>query len=186
MLHINILLIIWSRWEWFISKYYKFFYISYTSCIDNYNNNPSMKLQDFNWDTSQCSMILSSFFWGYILTHLPSGYFASTCGAQKLMSFGVFMCSVFTLLIPESATHLNWIAVICCRVATGMSQGCIFPCVQTLLSRWVPPAERARLGELSFFLLKKPYSFFFHPYRILLVSQTSKNCTKKFVSLKME
>lgn len=119
-----------------------------TFIINNYSN----ELQDFDWDSRKSSMILSSFFWGYILTQLPSGYFASTFSARKLLACGIFMCSVFNLLIPVSAIHLNWVAVICCRVATGMFQGCLLPCIQTLLSRWVPPAERATLGNALIFI----------------------------------
>lgn len=33
----------------------------------------------------------------------------------------------------------------------GLSQGCVLPGTQTLLARWVPPSERARLGEQLFF-----------------------------------
>jgi ACS family sodium-dependent inorganic phosphate cotransporter-like MFS transporter 5 len=92
-------------------------------------------------------MILSSFFWGYIVTQIPSGYFITTVGAQKLFCLGIFMCSILNLLIPLLAIYYGWIAVIGCRIGAGLFQGCVFPCVQTLLSRWVPPGERARLGE---------------------------------------
>ncbi|XP_031786423.1 putative inorganic phosphate cotransporter [Nasonia vitripennis] len=103
--------------------------------------------QEFDWDSKTNSMILSSFFWGYIVTQLPSGYIANTRSAQKLLSCGVLVSSLLNLLIPVLAVRYGWTAVVCCRVATGLTQGCLFPCVQTLMSKWVPPAERARLGS---------------------------------------
>ncbi|XP_023245213.1 putative inorganic phosphate cotransporter [Copidosoma floridanum] len=109
---------------------------------------PKAPITRFNWDSKTNSLILSSFFWGYIVTQVPSGYIANTRGAHKLLSCGMFLCSLVNSLIPAVAMCYGWPAVICCRAATGLTQACLYPCAQTLLSRWVPPAERARLGSL--------------------------------------
>ena len=92
-------------------------------------------------------MILSSFFWGYIVTQIPSGYLAGIWSAQKLISIGIFLCGLLTLLIPFGSAEGNWIVTCICRVGIGLAQGCLLPCTQHLLSKWAPPNERARMGE---------------------------------------
>ena len=90
---------------------------------------------------------MSSFFWGYIVTQIPSGYFASVWSAQKIYGAGVFICGAATCIIPLMADLGGWQLVCACRVLMGLSQACVLPCTQTLLARWVPPSERARLGK---------------------------------------
>ncbi|XP_016838631.1 putative inorganic phosphate cotransporter [Nasonia vitripennis] len=101
---------------------------------------------EYDWDSNQSSLILSSFFWGYVITQVPSGQLASTNSARKLLAFGIGLSSLLNMLVPLLAGY-GYIYLISLRVAMGLCQGCLLPCVQTLLSRWVPPLERARLGS---------------------------------------
>lgn len=78
---------------------------------------------------------------------IPSGYLATIWNAQKLLAMGIFVCGTLNLLIPFAADIGNVAGVFICRVGMGLSQACLLPCVHTLLSKWVPPSERARLGE---------------------------------------
>ncbi|KAK2578284.1 hypothetical protein KPH14_007649 [Odynerus spinipes] len=106
--------------------------------------------EDYGWSLSERSKILSSFFWGYTVMQVPSGYIAGIWSAQKLLSIGMFICGVFTLLTHLAAHYGNLIAVCVCRVGMGLCQGCLLPCVHTLLSKWVPPSERARMGTFAY------------------------------------
>lgn len=94
-------------------------------------------------------MILSAFFWGYTVMQIPSGYIAGIWSAQKLLSIGVFLCGIFNILIPTVAS-LGYFAVCICRVGMGLCQSCLLPCTHTLLSKWAPPSERARLGTFAY------------------------------------
>jgi len=94
--------------------------------------------------------VLSSFFWGYVVTQVPSGYIANVWSAQKLLGIGMLICGVLKVITPVVADHWGLTAVLVCRVGMGLAQACLLPCIQTLLSKWVPPAERARLGENRF------------------------------------
>ncbi|KAJ8672811.1 hypothetical protein QAD02_004071 [Eretmocerus hayati] len=102
---------------------------------------------EYDWDQQTSSLILSSFYWGYVFTQFPSGYLARTWSAKKLLGFGIFTCSAFNVITPFVSEY-GHVPVIISRVAMGLSQGCLIPCVHTLMSRWVPPTERARLGSL--------------------------------------
>lgn len=106
--------------------------------------------QDYGWNTEQKSLVLSSFFWGYTVGQVPSGYIAGIWSGQKLLSVGMLICGLLNVVTPIVARHWNLVAVCVCRVGMGLSQACLLPCIHTLLSKWAPPSERARLGEDSF------------------------------------
>ncbi|XP_003424100.3 putative inorganic phosphate cotransporter isoform X1 [Nasonia vitripennis] len=110
--------------------------------------NPDFKA--YNWSSSEQSLVLSSFFWGYIVTQVPFGYLANAWSAQKLLSGGLFFCGLLSIVIPLVVDQGGWIIVCVCRVGMGLSQGCVLPGIQTLLARWVPPSERARLGTFAY------------------------------------
>ena len=94
-------------------------------------------------------MVLSSFFWGYVVTQIPSGYLANVWSAQKVLVGGLLICSIANGLVPLLAKYGDWPAVCVGRMIMGLSQACLLPCTQTLLARWCPPEERARLGRFN-------------------------------------
>ncbi|KAK0174775.1 hypothetical protein PV327_010505 [Microctonus hyperodae] len=104
----------------------------------------------YNWSDSTQNIILSSFFWGYVITHIPGGEFAQRFGAQKFLSIAVGICGIVTILIPTAAQYGGWQAVIVIRVLTGALQGIIPPCMHILLSKWVPVDERGRAGSCTY------------------------------------
>ncbi|KZC14291.1 Putative inorganic phosphate cotransporter [Dufourea novaeangliae] len=108
------------------------------------------KFKVYDWSPQDKSIILSSFFWGYAVMQIPSGYIAGVWSGQKLLSLGMLVCSVLNILIPTAAEYGNLIAVCVCRVCMGLCQSCLLPCTHTLLSKWAPPDERARLGAFSY------------------------------------
>ncbi|XP_011691699.1 PREDICTED: putative inorganic phosphate cotransporter isoform X2 [Wasmannia auropunctata] len=109
--------------------------------------NPEIK--DYDWTKREKDLVLSSFFWGYVVMQVPSGYIANAWSAQKLLAIGMLFCGIFKFITPFVA---DWglAAVLVCRVGMGLTQACLLPCIQTLLSKWAPPAERARLGTFAY------------------------------------
>ncbi|XP_076548548.1 putative inorganic phosphate cotransporter isoform X2 [Osmia lignaria lignaria] len=104
----------------------------------------------YNWDQTKTSLIKSSFFWGYTVIQIPSGYIASVWSGQKLLSIGILVCGILNGLIPTAAAYGDYVAVCACRVGMGLCQGCLLPCTHTLLSKWAPPSERSRLGAFAY------------------------------------
>lgn len=99
----------------------------------------------FNWTSKDT--ILSSFFWGYTITQIPAGYLGGFFGGFPLILTAGTVSSLFTLLLPLFATIGDgWQWVIANRVLQGLSQGCLFPGLHTLLSKWSPVEERGRLA----------------------------------------
>ncbi|XP_029674837.1 putative inorganic phosphate cotransporter isoform X1 [Formica exsecta] len=107
-------------------------------------------IEDYGWDLVQKNLVLSSFFWGYVVTQVPSGYIAGIWSSQKLLSIGMLLCGVFNIVTPIVASKWGLPAVLVCRVGMGLMQACLLPCMQTLLSKWAPPSERARLGTFAY------------------------------------
>lgn len=54
----------------------------------------------FEWSEQLQGLILSSFYWGYVITHLPGGYLAEKFGGKYTLSLGILSTAVFTLLTP--------------------------------------------------------------------------------------
>lgn len=60
----------------------------------------------FDWNEQTKSVILSSFFWGYVVTQIPAGQLAQRVGAKVLLLFSLGICSTLAVLTPLFA-HLG-------------------------------------------------------------------------------
>ncbi|XP_016990494.1 putative inorganic phosphate cotransporter isoform X1 [Drosophila rhopaloa] len=98
----------------------------------------------YNWDTSQKSLILSSFFWGYVLSQVPAGLLARRFGAKVVLGSATATGGILCFFHPMAANS-GWESICALRVLTGLVQGSVYPCVHTLLAKWVPRTERGLL-----------------------------------------
>lgn len=75
----------------------------------------------YNWDTNTQAVILESFFYGYVITQLPGGFFAEKFGAKWLFGGGVLVTAILSLITPLAA---NWGtgAFITVRVLEGLGE----------------------------------------------------------------
>ncbi|EDW02606.1 putative inorganic phosphate cotransporter [Drosophila grimshawi] len=117
--------------------------VAIVAMTDKNATNPDFP--EFDWDESIKSYLLSSFFWGYVVTQVPGGYLSSIFGAKYMLFFGVSFCSLLALLTPYFALNGGWKMVILLRAIQGLCQGVIFPSTHTFLSKWAPADERGRL-----------------------------------------
>lgn len=67
------------------------------------------------------SLILSSFYWGYIITHMPGGILAEKFGAKYLLGLGILSTAIFTLITPIVAPLGAW-WMIALRVIEGLGE----------------------------------------------------------------
>ncbi|XP_073956249.1 putative inorganic phosphate cotransporter [Choristoneura fumiferana] len=104
----------------------------------------------FNWSMQIQSVILSSFFWGYVILQVPGGLLAERIGGSTLVLISISVNSVVSLVLPTAATYGGWQAVCACRVLQGLSQGFIYPCMHNLIGKWAPLEEKSRLGTLIY------------------------------------
>ncbi|XP_021195146.2 putative inorganic phosphate cotransporter [Helicoverpa armigera] len=104
----------------------------------------------FDWSMQTQSVILSSFFWGYVVLQIPSGEIAARFGGMILITICIAVNSAVSLLIPLAAYYGGWQAICACRVLQGLSQGCVYPTMHNLIGKWVPLEEKSRLGTLIY------------------------------------
>lgn len=106
-------------------------------------------LQVYDWDESTQGLILSSFFWGYIVSQIPASQLALAIGAKTLLCTCGLACGVLTLITPWMASY-SWTALLATRMLMGLFQGVFFPCTHTVLSKWAHPMERGRLASITY------------------------------------
>ena len=94
-------------------------------------------------------MILASFFYGYIFTQIPGGYFATKYGGKRIFLFGISITAVLTLVTPLLAKSHTWLLVTA-RVLSGLSEGVSYPSIHAIWSRWAPPLEQSRITAFAF------------------------------------
>ncbi|XP_022918164.1 putative inorganic phosphate cotransporter isoform X2 [Onthophagus taurus] len=103
----------------------------------------------YAWETDLQGYILSSFFYGYVITQIPFGIMAKKYGNIYFLGVGMLINSVFAFLVPISAEWgVGWLIAI--RFIQGLGEGPIVPCTHSLLAKWVPPNERSRLGAFVY------------------------------------
>ncbi|XP_071644120.1 putative inorganic phosphate cotransporter isoform X1 [Temnothorax longispinosus] len=107
-------------------------------------------IEDYGWTKTQKDLVLSSFYWGYLVPQVLSGYIVNIWSSQKLIVIGMLFSGIFNGLTPIAAHYGGLEVVLVCRIGMGLTQACMYPCIQTLLSKWVPPGERARLGTFAY------------------------------------
>uniref|UniRef100_A0A0C9RKY1 Slc17a9 protein n=1 Tax=Fopius arisanus TaxID=64838 RepID=A0A0C9RKY1_9HYME len=93
-------------------------------------------------------IILSSFFWGYTLTQVASGYISDRIGGQKIMWIAALGWSFTTFTLPnvieEFSSGDHYVEIIAmARTITGAFQGMHFPSVISLTSQHLDESERA-------------------------------------------
>lgn len=121
-------------------------------CGGNYSSNSSAmhhKDGSFIWTTAEQGYVLSSFFYGYVLTQIPFGILAKKYGAKYFLGVGMLINSVFGFLVPVAAEH-SILALSIIRFIQGLGEGPIVPCTHALLAKWIPPTERSRLGAFVY------------------------------------
>ncbi|XP_008547280.1 solute carrier family 17 member 9 [Microplitis demolitor] len=139
----------WTRQErraWFISLYCG-------TCL-LYATRTSVPLlmpvvsKEKQWSKADSGMILSSFFWGYTLTQVASGYISDRMGGQRVMWIAALGWSLTTFFMSDviemfsSSIHCVLIIAIA-RMLNGAFQGMHFPSVISLTSQHLEEYERA-------------------------------------------
>lgn len=95
-----------------------------SECSENpYVNSSDSSSSDgeFAWDATLQGYLLSSFFYGYVLTQIPFGILAKRYGSKYFLGVGMLINSVFGLLVPISAQWgYYWLMVV--RFIQGLGE----------------------------------------------------------------
>lgn len=97
-------------------------------------------LLKFDWSTSQVSMLLSSFYIGYMPGILFAGSLAERYGSMYPLFISAFGSALVNFLTPLTASYsINLLMAL--RVVLGLVQGCLFPTLYELFNKWLTPTE---------------------------------------------
>lgn len=113
-------------------------------------NQTNIQSGTYAWDESTQGLILSSFYWGYVITHLPGGLLSEKFGGKWSLGLGILSTAIFTLLTPIAVDAGGSTALIILRILMGLGEGFTFPALNTMLSQWTPPEERSKIGSMVF------------------------------------
>lgn len=76
---------------------------------------------EYIWDTTLQGYILSSFFYGYVVTQIPFGILSKRYGAKHFLGWGMLVNSVFSFLVPIAAdAGVGWLIVV--RFIQGLGE----------------------------------------------------------------
>lgn len=128
-------------------------HIEYTNeCGDDRSSNSTENTSsdgEYVWDSKMQGYLLSSFFYGYVITQIPFGILAKRYGSKYFLGIGMLINSVFGLLVPISA-HWGFYWLMIVRFIQGLGEGPIVPCTHAMLAKWIPPNERSRMGAFVY------------------------------------
>jgi len=103
---------------------------------------------ELQMDKTTETLVLSSFFWGYLLTQSMAGVLCRRYGPANVLIAAVLVWSLMTLLTPPAAHH-STAMLVAARVVMGLGEGLSQPVIHQLLSAWAPPVERSRLVAIA-------------------------------------
>ncbi|XP_059045429.1 putative inorganic phosphate cotransporter [Achroia grisella] len=104
----------------------------------------------FEWSEATQGLILGSFYYGYVLTHLPGGMLAERFGGKWVLGLGLLSTAICTIITPVTVKVGGATALFILRVIEGLGEGPTMPGLMAVLSRWAPKEERARFGAIVF------------------------------------
>src|SRR5215469_12123296 len=128
------------------------FFLSTVICyVDRVNVSVAIipMARDLGYSPATQGLVLSAFFWGYILSQLAGGWIADRFGGKSVLGFGVACWSLATFVTPLGAA-LSFPLLLAARVLLGVGEGVNFPAIHSLAARWAPGRERARALAFSY------------------------------------
>ncbi|XP_048140017.1 probable anion transporter 4, chloroplastic isoform X2 [Rhodamnia argentea] len=100
------------------------------------------------WSRSFAGIVQSSFLWGYLISPIAGGALVDHYGGKVVMGWGVALWSLATLLTPWAA-ETSLLSLLAMRVLLGIAEGVALPCMNKMVARWFPAAERARAVSIA-------------------------------------
>lgn len=113
--------------------------------LDNSNDQGSY----FDWNSSQKSIILSSFFYGYVPGQILAGILLKYVSPHIVFGIGTAVPGLLTLLTPVVASYLPFWVLVVTRCVMGIFQAVAIPCLMKFWTIWGPPLEIARLHGIA-------------------------------------
>ncbi|XP_017886979.1 putative inorganic phosphate cotransporter [Ceratina calcarata] len=103
----------------------------------------------FVWNEPLQGLILSAYFWGYMVSLLPGGRMSELLSAKWVMNVSVLLNVIASVLSPVAAqTHYSVFIVM--RFIQGIGGGVTFPAMHVMIAKWAPPNERSVIASIVY------------------------------------
>ena len=99
-----------------------------------------LMLDQLHLSASQLGVLLSAFYYGYVVCMPGMGWLAERYGAKRVLGFGVAVWSIATLSTGFAGSFTTLLAL---RVLLGIGESAAFPCASKVIAQAV---DVARLG----------------------------------------
>lgn len=130
---------------------WKIFFILLTLVSINYIDRAALSVampvisQEFALTPERQGLILSSFFWTYLLMQIPSGLLSDRFKPRIIVAAATIGWGFFQGL---AAASTGWVFLLLTRLGLGVAEGPIYPAGSKLNSLWLTPNERTRGASL--------------------------------------
>jgi len=127
------------------------------------------KAPEFHWDSKMKGIILSAFFYGYLVLQVPGGWLALRIGAKRVLGYSILIASAIHTSLPFLVRY-NCTLFVIARVIQGLSLGVALPTNHVIWSYWSPAHEKSCLisftvaGLSAGMLVAMPISGFLSVY----------------------
>ncbi|XP_028173130.1 putative inorganic phosphate cotransporter [Ostrinia furnacalis] len=104
-------------------------------------NDTYIKIHD-NWDKIIQGTVLSSFFIGHALALVPADLILRRIDGKAALTIILLVNGALSFTLPTIINRGGWIATCNALFMMGMTQACLAPATQLLISKWLPPTEK--------------------------------------------
>jgi len=100
---------------------------------------------EFKLSSVASGLVLSAFFAGYSISHIPGGLLADRFGVRKVTTAALFWWSAFTAITGSVGSLAQMVAA---RLAFGLGEGMFPACAFKSIAVWFPKKERATANAI--------------------------------------
>ncbi|TDG46595.1 hypothetical protein AWZ03_007033 [Drosophila navojoa] len=120
-------------------------------CHPPSDTSPNAKVENgiFNWSESLQSNLLSCYFWGYMVSQIPSARIAEIYSAKWVFLSAVainFICTIFSPVLAK----FHYAGLMAMRILKGVGGGAAFPSMHNMIASWAPQTERLLIATLIY------------------------------------
>ena len=104
---------------------------------------------EFQWTKETQGHLHSSFFIGYAISGIPSGFLSDKNGAKWILFVSFFAMGTFIIITPLCCAMQDVSILIINRIFMGIAEGVQGPAILSMVNEWFPMNERSTaLGSI--------------------------------------
>jgi sugar phosphate permease len=105
-----------------------------------------LMVKELGLTSTSTGVLLSVFFWGYVITQVPAGWVAAKYSAKRVIVGALVVWGAMAVLTGVMPSFNGLLTV---RFIMGLAEGVVWPAFAVMFVNWFPDNERARAINLS-------------------------------------